>query len=107
MIRRCWRPGKSDVYPATPASPAGGLMHSIRASLLLLSLMTLAACRADETPSAPRTPSSPSLSVGSEGIGDFHRYVALGTSVSMGVQSDGVYEAGQRTAWPAQLAAMA
>ena len=49
----------------------------------------------------------PSLDIGSDGIGDFHRYVAIGTSLSMGVQSDGVYYATQQHAWPAILAHMA
>jgi hypothetical protein len=44
------------------------------------------------------------LASGSEGRGVFHRYVAIGTSVSMGVQSDGVFEGSQKTSWPAQLA---
>ena len=35
----------------------------------------------------------------------FARYVALGTSNSMGVQSAGIFASGQRAAWPAQLAA--
>jgi len=35
----------------------------------------------------------------------FQRYVALGTSNSMGVQSAGIFASGQRAAWPAQLAA--
>src|ERR1041385_884797 len=33
----------------------------------------------------------------------FQRFVALGTSNSMGVQSAGIFAAGQRAAWPAQL----
>ena len=37
----------------------------------------------------------------------FARYVALGTSDSMGVQSAGIFASGQRAAWPAQLAALA
>jgi hypothetical protein len=37
----------------------------------------------------------------------FTRFVALGTSNSMGVQSAGINAAGQRAAWPAQLAARA
>jgi hypothetical protein len=37
----------------------------------------------------------------------FARYVALGTSNSMGVQSAGIFAAGQRAAWPAQLASRA
>jgi hypothetical protein len=43
----------------------------------------------------------------SEGRGVFHRYVAIGTSVSMGVQSDGVIAEGQENSWPAQLSRMA
>ena len=35
----------------------------------------------------------------------FQRYVALGTSNSMGVQSAGIFAVGQEAAWPAQLAA--
>jgi hypothetical protein len=34
----------------------------------------------------------------------FARYVALGTSNSQGVQSAGIFAAGQRAAWPAELA---
>lgn len=43
----------------------------------------------------------------SEGRGVLQRYVAIGTSISMGWQSDGVIAATQETSWPAQLAAMA
>ena len=43
----------------------------------------------------------------SEGRGVFNRYVAIGTSLSMGWQSDGVIAATQETSWPAQLAGMA
>ena len=44
---------------------------------------------------------------GSEGRGVFHRYVAVGTSVSEGWRSDGVLAASQETSWPAQLARLA
>jgi lysophospholipase L1-like esterase len=43
----------------------------------------------------------------SEGRGVFQRYFAIGTSVSAGVQSDGLVAATQATSWPAQLAAAA
>jgi lysophospholipase L1-like esterase len=36
----------------------------------------------------------------------FQRYVAIGTSISMGVQSDGVFSETQTSSWPAQLARM-
>jgi hypothetical protein len=40
----------------------------------------------------------------SEGRGYFQRYVAMGTSISAGVASDGLLAASQEQAWPAQLA---
>lgn len=40
-------------------------------------------------------------------MGIFHRYVAIGTSISAGVQGDGLIAATQATSWPAQLTAMA
>ena len=73
---------------------------------LVLTPFALVACAGDGAPTSP-TFLAPARSVGSGGRGDFHRYAAIGTSISMGVASDGVYEATQRTAWPAQLAAMA
>jgi hypothetical protein len=56
-----------------------------------LALVVLASCNEDRT-------------TGPAGQAAFQRYVALGTSVSMGVQSDGVYYASQQHAWPALLA---
>jgi len=70
--------------------------------------MLLGACSADH-PASPVSPLSPTAASAnkSEGRGVFQRYVAIGTSVSMGWQSDGVIAATQATSWPAQLAAMA
>ena len=62
---------------------------SIAASAV--ALVVLAACSEDRT-------------TGPAGQDAFARYVSLGTSVSMGVQSDGVYYASQQHAWPALLA---
>jgi lysophospholipase L1-like esterase len=42
--------------------------------------------------------------IGPEAEAAFDRYVSIGTSVSMGVQSDGVFYATQQHAWPALLA---
>ena len=72
-------------------------------ALLALTALTAVAC-SDEAPTGPST--SPTLSR-SEGRGVFHRYVAVGTSVSMGWQSDGVIAATQETSWPAQLTRLA
>lgn len=43
-------------------------------------------------------------SIGPEGRDDFARFVSIGTSVSMGTQSDGVVYEGQELSWTAQLA---
>lgn len=59
-----------------------------------VSLVLLAACSEDRT-------------TGPAGQEAFAKYVSIGTSVSMGVQSDGVYYASQQHAWPALLAHMA
>lgn len=40
-------------------------------------------------------------------LGMFHRFVSMGTSISMGWQSEGVTGAGQRQSWTAQLAELA
>jgi len=56
-----------------------------------LALVVLAGCDEDRT-------------TGPAGQEAFQRYVAIGTSVSMGIQSDGVYYATQQHAWPALLA---
>jgi hypothetical protein len=42
--------------------------------------------------------------VGVEGTSAFQRYVSIGTSISMGVQSTGVYYAGQINSWPSLVA---
>ena len=72
--------------------------------LLLVPLVTFVAACAD-APVAPTKVAAdrPSLQE-SEGRGVFQRYVAIGTSLSMGWASDGVFEATQRSSWPAQLA---
>jgi hypothetical protein len=62
-------------------------------------VLALAAC------TDPVAPPQPSFSVTATPQELFARYVALGTSNSMGVQSAGIFAAGQRAAWPAQLAA--
>ena len=56
-----------------------------------IAVFVLAACSEDRT-------------TGPAGQDAFARYVAIGTSVSMGVQSDGVYYASQQHAWPVLLA---
>jgi hypothetical protein len=75
----------------------------------LVSVATAAAC-SDSIPTSPSAaPSSAALTDEylSEGRGAFQRYVAIGTSVSMGFWSDGVLAESQHSSWPAQLARMA
>ena len=76
-----------------------------------LCLLSVAACSDSVAPArSANTPLSPASDADldrSGGRGVFNRYVAIGTSVSMGWQSDGVVAATQETSWPEQLAEMA
>jgi lysophospholipase L1-like esterase len=58
-----------------------------------LATLSLAACQSDSL-----------NQVGPNGSSSFDRYVAIGTSVSMGTVSNGVIYFGQVNSWPAQLA---
>ena len=60
-------------------------------SVLAFASFALVACSEDRT-------------TGPAGQDAFSTYVSIGTSVSMGVQSDGVFYATQQHAWPALLA---
>ena len=65
-----------------------------------------AACMDDASP--PTSPTvNPTVESGAAGSSVLGRYVAVGTSISMGWASDGVVGASQKQAWPAQLARMA
>ena len=76
-----------------------------------LGIMSVAACSDTIAPTrTARTALSPTSDSDldrSGGRGVFNRYVAIGTSVSMGWQSDGVVAATQETSWPEQLAELA
>ncbi len=67
-----------------------------RSSLLISGAITLAAMAACQSDSVNDT--------GPVGQSAFLHYVAIGTSLSMGVQSDGVIYTGQREVWTALLA---
>ena len=78
-----------------------------RSMLALVSVLGLAAsaCSSDQLVAPPPSaaqPSAPSASLFSARP-VFARYVAIGTSISAGVQSDGLIFATQATSWPAQL----
>ena len=74
-----------------------------RRLLFLSTAALLAACADASTAPTRALPDAPSLQA-SEGRGVFQRYVAIGTSISMGWASDGVYFQTQQASWPAQLA---
>ena len=82
-------------------------MH--RPIFIALVAFALAACTDSPTApgASPRSLEAARRDVGSDGEGDFHRYVAIGTSVSQGWRSDGVNAGSQLTSWPAQLARLA
>ena len=88
-------------------------MYSIRFTSRALAAAVVAATVACADSPLPTSPTSASLDRGaqlaslSEGRGAFQRYVAMGTSLSMGVASDGAIAASQEQSWPAQLARMA
>lgn len=70
-----------------------------------VAVLFAAACSDSVSPPARTLHSEQrALANSSEGRGDFQRYVAIGTSISMGWASDGVVAASQESSWPAQLA---
>jgi lysophospholipase L1-like esterase len=75
-----------------------------RLRLLSISLVAVASACADSAVAPVRVTTSDPVLQESEGRGVFQRYVAIGTSVSMGVASDGVFAGSQVSSWPAQLA---
>lgn len=76
---------------STAAQLPGEMMRAERI-LLPFTVFALVAC-ADLSPGPSETGAN------------MNRYVAMGTSVSMGVASDGVVALSQQAAWPALLAA--
>ena len=76
------------------------------ASLAVLGAsLAFAACSDPIAPPSPaRTATAASLTAAPTIAEVFARFVALGTSNSMGVQSAGIFAAGQQAAWPAELA---
>src|SRR6478672_775037 len=80
-------------------------MRRIPSLAILGASLAFAACSDPIAPSSPaRDATSASLTTAPTIAEKFARFVALGTSNSMGVQSAGIFAAGQRAAWPAELA---
>lgn len=78
-------------------------MTQLRSITLGASLIALAACA--DSPTIV-TPTLSPATAQSEANSPLKRYVAIGTSISMGWQSEGANAASQREGWPAQLAAL-
>ena len=74
-------------------------------ALVAMAGMVMAGCSNDAV--GPIVKEEIGLSVSSAASAAFERYVSIGTSITMGVESDGVLFRSQRDAWPAQLAAIA
>jgi hypothetical protein len=70
------------------------LEQSMKRFAMLAAVVVLGACERVETGVEP-----------TENGADFTKYVAMGTSISMGYASDGVVAASQQTSWPRLLAA--
>jgi hypothetical protein len=79
-------------------------MRIPRMFLLLAGAVTWSGC---QDASSPTHPIALDLSASQATGGALGRYVALGTSISMGVASDGVLGTDQAQAWTAQLARLA
>lgn len=74
-----------------------------RITTLIVCAAAVAACADASAPPAEAN----SFPNASEGRGVFQRYVAMGTSVTMGTQSDGTLAASQQESWAAQLSRLA
>jgi hypothetical protein len=78
-----------------------------RGALTAAAAVALSSCSDSVRSTDPTALSSLELRNGRSAQNVMARFVALGTSNSMGVQSAGIFAAGQQAAWPAQLAARA
>ncbi len=82
-------------------------MPNARLRVVWCMLVAASACTDAPAPSAPIAAASDPALEQIESGGPLARYVSMGTSVSMGIQSTGVNAASQRQSWVAQLAARA
>lgn len=73
-------------------------------AVTLVAAAVAVACSDAPTPSAPKPPALSGSVEWSRGFGRTEKFVAIGTSVSMGWASNGVHAGSQLTAWPELLA---
>jgi hypothetical protein len=72
-------------------------------SMMLVAAVVAAAC-SDNTVSSPSSrPIAPSSASAERALNTNERFVSIGTSISMGWSSNGVYYGTQKTAWPTLL----
>jgi len=79
-------------------------MSRIVSLVVLGASLAVVACSDPVAPPSSGEPTAANLTSPPTIAEVFARFVALGTSNSMGVQSAGIFAAGQRAAWPAELA---
>ena len=89
-------------------TPRPRLTRTTRTLIALLSITasSLTACSDSANPTAPVSRQANTVSERDE-EGIFHRFVSMGTSISMGWQSEGVFAGSQQQAWTSQLATLA
>ena len=78
-------------------------MRALRPVVFLAAVSLVACSDTLNSPLDPSTSIATDQRQGFEGMGVFQRYVAIGTSISMGTWSDGVTAASQQMSWVAQL----
>ena len=79
-------------------------MSRIVSLVVLGASLAVVACSDPVAPPSSGEPTAANLTSPPTIAEVFARFVALGTSNSMGVQSAGIFAAGQQAAWPAELA---
>ncbi len=75
-------------------------------AVLSATALSLTACADSASPTSPVGRSAVAVSERDE-EGIFHRFVSMGTSISMGWQSEGVFAGSQQQSWTSQLAMLA
>ncbi len=79
-------------------------MSTSQKLLPLLAVLVGVGCSDAASTSAPRALEPTAANAVDRSVRTPEKYVAIGTSISMGWASNGVYDGSQRTAWPALLA---
>src|SRR5690348_9709629 len=104
---RHWGVGSVRASPSRRSSCSGGIMLarlSRRAVVRSFACLLVFGAGCSDSLTPPVSAATDADQFASEGRGVLHRYVAIGTSISMGWASDGVLASSQRASWPVQLA---